>query len=69
MRRQRGRSVSRVSWCEGVVLVRRWWRHSVSYVACGWRWTRQREGWCRRAPGSADKLGNVVQQVDVEIVD
>ena len=60
---------SRAPWRQGAVLGRRWWRCSVSYVARSWRWTRQREGRCGRAPGDADELGDAAQPVLIEVVD
>ena len=41
----------------------------MSYVARSWRWTRQREGRCGGAPCGADKLGDAVQPVLVEVID
>ena len=68
-RRRWWRSVCYASRHEGGVLMRRWQRRSVSYITHGWRWARQREGWCRRASSSADKLGDAVQLVLVEVGD
>ena len=47
----------------------RWWRRSVSYVACSWWRVRRREGRRRGAPCGADELGDAVELVLVEVVD
>ena len=41
----------------------------MSYAALNWRWTRQRERRCGRAPSGADKLGDAVQPVFIEVID
>ena len=41
----------------------------MGHVARSGRRMRQQEGWCGRAPGGADKLGDAVQRVLVEVVD
>ena len=41
----------------------------MSYVARGWRRVRQREGRRRGAPCGADKLGDAVKPVLVEVID
>ena len=41
----------------------------MGYAARGWRRARQREGLRRGAPYSADKLGDAVEPVLVEVVD
>ena len=60
---------SRAPWRQGAVLVQRWWRCFMSYVARGWRRARQREGRRRGAPSGADKLGNAVEPVLLEVID
>ena len=64
-----GRVVEPRALALGAVLVQRWWRCFVSYVAHGWRRASQRVGQCRGAPCSADKLGDAVKPVLVEVVD
>lgn len=59
----------RASWRQSAVLVQRWRRCSVSYVARSWRRARHREGWRGGAPSGADELGDAVQPVLVEVVD
>ena len=41
----------------------------MSHVTCSWRRVRQREGRHRGAPCGADKLGDAVEPVLVEVVD
>ena len=59
----------RAPWRQGAVLGQRWWRRAMSLVARGWRRGRQREGRRRGAPCGADKLGDAVEPVLVEVVD
>ena len=66
---QRVASWIRAPWREGAVLGQRWWRCFTSCVARGWRRARQRVGQRRGAPCDADKLGDAVKPVLVEVVD
>ena len=50
-------------------MVQRWRRCFMSYVARGWRRARQRVGRRRGAPCGADKLGDAVKLVLVEVND
>ena len=68
MRGRLRRSLRRAPRREGAILVLRGRRRSVSHIARSRGRARQREGWCRRASSSADKLGDAVQPVLVEVI-
>ena len=71
----RGRETRRVAtwshtpWRQGAVLGQRWWRRSMSHIACSWQRARQREGRCGKASNGTDELGDAVQPILIEVVD